>query len=439
MKLVNRYGFLIILILLAVFFPQSLSNHAKLTMRVIITGFAVDKTEQDVYEVTAQAVIPSPSIQGGSGEAKIDFISETGKSISDCINKIAYKIGKTDALSHTNFVILGSGVVNENIIAQLDYFNRSEKLADNILVLISEGNAKDMIKKTKDLDMTVAVSMQRLFLDKEQNINGLMTPVVELYNSAYTKSKALVISGINIQNEEENKNGDSGTNMSSSGGVSNGSQSSGESSSNSSGNNESSSSQGGAQGGSDAGKGQARIDFLNDIYLFEEGNLISKIEDEELLLGFYMSKRESKYGDISFKFIDKDYEEVTMGINIREKSVKLKYDFENNIPVVKIHIDIEGARIFEITDADQGNNGLFYESDNGSIEKYREEISKYVISTIEKLCKRTQDLNFDIFDAADNLHKYQTTKWEQYHNIVGDDGYVGEIKYDVSCEVKNLY
>ena len=92
MKYLNRYGFMAILILLALFFPQSLTNHAKLTMRVIITGFAVDKLESNLYEVTAQAVIPSPSIQGGSGEAKIDFISEDGKSISDCINKIAYKI-----------------------------------------------------------------------------------------------------------------------------------------------------------------------------------------------------------------------------------------------------------------------------------------------------------------------------------------------------------
>lgn len=442
MKLVNRYGFLIILIVLAMFFPQSLSNHAKLTMRVIITGFAVDKTGQDSYEVTAQAVIPSPSIQGGSGEAKIDFISEQGKSISDCINKIAYKIGKTDALSHTNFIMLGSGVVSENIIAQLDYFNRSEKLADNVLVLISDGNAKEMIKKTKDLDMSVAVAIQRLFLDKEQNINGLMTPVVELYNSAYTKSKTLVISGINIQNEEEQSSGGASgtsTQMSSSRGVSGGSEGAGESSSMSSGSSESNSSQGGSQGGNDVGKGQARIDFLNDVYLFEEGNLISKIDDEEMLLGFYITQKESKYGDISFKFIDKDYEEVMLGINIRQKDISMKYQFENNIPVVKIHINIGSARIFEITDADQGNNGLFYEEDNVSIEKYRQEISDYIVSIIEKLCKKTQELNYDLFDTADNLHKYQTTKWEQYHTIVGDDGYVGEINYQVSCDVKNLY
>ena len=49
MKLINRYGFMIVLIVLCFFFPQSLSNHAKLTMRVIITGFAVDKTAKVCY------------------------------------------------------------------------------------------------------------------------------------------------------------------------------------------------------------------------------------------------------------------------------------------------------------------------------------------------------------------------------------------------------
>ena len=412
-------------------------------MRVVITGFAVDKSQEGVYEVTAQAVIPSPSIQGGSGEAKIDFISEHGKSVSDCINKIAYKIGKTDALSHTNFILLGEGVINENIVSQLDFFNRSEKLADNILVLITDGNAKEMIKKTKDLDMTVAVSMQRLFLDKEQNINGLMTPVNDIYNSVFTKSKSLIISGLNIQNEEEQKSsqqgmsgsGNGATSMSSSGGVSGGSQSSGETN----GEQGSSQSQGGGNGGQKGGEGQARIDFLNDLYLFDDGNLITKITDEELLLGYYMSMPESKYGDITFKLIDRDYEEIELGLNIRNKKVKYKYYFEDNLPVVDIHVLIEGARIYEITDAKQGSNGLFYEEDNASIEKYREEISKYIESLIEKLCEKTRFINFDIFAAADKLHKFKDFEWKKYHEIVGDDGYVGDIKYKINCEVKNLY
>ena len=441
MKLINRYGFLLILIILAMFFPQSLSNHAKLTMRVVITGFAIDKNGQDSYEVTAQAVIPSPSIQGGSGEAKIDFISEKGSSISDCINKIAYKIGKTDALSHTNFVMIGSGVTEENIIAQLDYFNRSEKLADNILLLITDGNAKEMIQKTKDLDMSVAVAIQRVFIDKEQNINGLMVPVHKLYNSSFTKSKTLVVSGINIQNENEQSSnassgGQSGVSLSSSKGVTSGSESSGNSSS---GTGEESQSQGGGNGGTDAGKGQARIDFLNNIYLFDNGNMITQIDDPDLLLGYYMSLRTSKYGEISFKLIDTDYDEIQLGLNIRSKKVKYKYYFEDNLPVVDISVVIDGARIYEITDAKQGNNGLFYEQDNTSIKKYKREIEEYISSLIEKLCKKTQFLNFDLYDAADNLYKFNSQDWNEYHTIVGDDGYVGDIQYKVSCEVNNLY
>ena len=426
---------MIILIILSLFFPQSLSNHAKLTMRVIITGFAVDKSQGE-YEVTAQAVIPSPSIQGGSGEAKIDFISETGESISACINKIAYKIGKTDALSHTSFVMLGEGVIQENIISQLDYFNRSEKLADNILVLITEGSAKEMIKKTKDLDMTVAVSIQRLFLDKEKNINGIMMPVVRVHNSAFGQSKSLAVSGIKIQDENQassqmsgGQNSSGGVSLSSSGGVAGGS----------SGQSENSSSQGGSQGGEEAGKGQARIEFINDIYLFRDGNFVSKITDKDALLGYYMSLKNSSYGDLTFSLIDRDYQEVQLGLNIRRKKVNYKYSFEDNKPVVSIHVDIDSARIYEITDKSQGNNGLFYEQDNLSIEHYRKEIEKYIVSIVEKLCKQTQDLNFDIYQAADNLNKFDDAGWSKYHEIMGDSGYVGDIEYNVSCEVKNLY
>ena len=43
---------------------------------------------------------------------------------------------------------------------------------------------------------------------------------------------------------------------------------------------------------------------------------------------------------------------------------------------VDIFVDIEGVRIYELTDADHGNNGLFYEEGNKSIERYKNEISK---------------------------------------------------------------
>jgi len=335
--------------------------------------------------------------------------------------------------------LLGEGVISENIISQLDYFDRSEKLADNILVLITDGNAKEMIKKTKDLDMTVAVSMQRLFLDKEQNINGLMNPVIRVYNSEYTKSKCLVLSGLNIQDEnEENKSsssenggGSSSVNLSSGKGVSGGSQNSGESSGDES--------QGGSNGGQDSGKGQARIDFLNDIYLFKNGNLVSKITDKESILGYYMALSKSKYGDISFTFIDRDYDEVQIGLNIREKKVKYKYEFINNQPIVSIHVMVDGARIYEITDSHQGNNGLFYEEGNPSIKHYKKEIEKYIVSIIEKICKESQSVGFDIFNAADNLNKYDDYGWDSYHAVMGDNGYVGDIEYRITCEVNNLY
>ena len=63
----------------------------------------------------------------------------------------------------------------------------------------------------------------------------------------------------------------------------------------------------------------------------------------------------------------------------------------------------------------------------------------YVISIVSDLCKLTQKLNFDLFNCADNLYKKKAYEWKSYHDIVGDDGYVGDINYKVTCEVNNLY
>ena len=96
-------------------------------------------------------------------------------------------------------------------------------------------------------------------------------------------------------------------------------------------------------------------------------------------------------------------------------------------------------RIYEITDSRQGNNGLFYENKNKSIEKYKKEIADYVTHIVERLCKETQKLDFDIFEAADNLNRKYDSAWDAHHSLMGDNGYVGTIEYNVVCEVNNLY
>ena len=66
----KRIG-LIILIVAVIAFPSSLSTQARLNMRAIVTGLAIDKVEGK-YEVTAQIVKTSPSTESSGEKATVN-------------------------------------------------------------------------------------------------------------------------------------------------------------------------------------------------------------------------------------------------------------------------------------------------------------------------------------------------------------------------------
>ena len=80
---------LIICLLCLIAFPNGLGVQARLNMRIIVTGLAVDFDGEN-YTVTAQYVKTSQGGKGTSG-ANVSFIDETDKTTKSAIAKLIYK------------------------------------------------------------------------------------------------------------------------------------------------------------------------------------------------------------------------------------------------------------------------------------------------------------------------------------------------------------
>ena len=164
---------LIIIIIVVFAFPTSLSNQARLNMRVVVTGLAIDKKD-DEFEVTAQIVKTSPGNESGGISAEVNFLSDTDKTLLGAISKLSYKAGKVSAFSHTNFLIIGEELAKtENLNSSLNYFLRDRIIKNTALVLFSEGKAGDEIKKTKDVELSVGLGLQKVYLFKVEKVMEL--------------------------------------------------------------------------------------------------------------------------------------------------------------------------------------------------------------------------------------------------------------------------
>ena len=203
---IKKHTVLIILLVIVLVFPTSLSYQARLNMRVIVTGLAIDKTD-DEYMLTAQIVKTSPGNESPGQSAMIDFVTDKAKNLSEAVSKLAYKAGKVSAFSHTNFLVLGNSLLKEDVTKCLDYFIRDKVIKNSALVLFSGGSAEEEIKKTKDTELSVGIGLQKVFLFKENEGDGLMVTLIDFLNQNKMYSCTSCASELSFHTNDEAKQG----------------------------------------------------------------------------------------------------------------------------------------------------------------------------------------------------------------------------------------
>ena len=112
--------------------------------------------------------------------------------------KLTYKAGKVAAFSHTNFVLVGGDILDENLTEVLDYFVRHKTIKSSALLLFAEGKASDEIKKTKDIELSVGIGLQKVFLFKEIEGDGEMMTILNFLNDSKSFSQTSTASSLKL-------------------------------------------------------------------------------------------------------------------------------------------------------------------------------------------------------------------------------------------------
>ncbi|MBQ8425111.1 MAG: hypothetical protein IJX17_03705 [Clostridia bacterium] len=429
---------IIIIMVLVVVFPTGLSNQAKLNMRTIVTGLAIDKTD-DGYEVTAQVVKTVSGTESSGIGAEIEFISDNAKTVSKGLAKLLYKAGKFSAFSHTNFIILGKDTLNEDVTKCLDIFLRDKVIKNSAMILFSKEKASDEIKKTKNLELSVGLGLQKVYSFKQEESEGLMMTVLDFLIANDTYGKIAVASVFELQ---ENKIGDASKGGSSS---SSGESSSSSSSNSSQGNNESSSSgssgssSGGEESGisSDSGQGSDKNSKVNfnanaSLYCFHDGKFLFDISNEDEIMGYMITREDTKTSYYELENIECDsLVGVKMTISIKDKEIYKKLRFENEIPCLDIKININNAEVNEVISKYSYSN--FTEKEYDAI---KESLKKQITDNISKIFEKSKMYKADIFNAYEKAYKFNYKKLKKYYN--NEQEFAEKLRLNVSIDIKNM-
>lgn len=421
LKFIKKHTWLLIVAFLLFLFPQSLTDQAKLNMRVIITGIGVDYIDNQ-YQITAQLVLPENGAESGGISARISYISSNGKSISECVQNTSYKLGKFTELSHVEFILVGETMKDHNLAGSLDYFFRNFKLKKSITLLTCLGTAKSAIMKSSELELGVALSLQKIYLSHERSLSAVATRYIDFIGESHSISGTSVIDTFMVSEKDTN-----GGEEDSSGGGEN-SMTTNEDSSQGNGNSPTSSQ-------SDAGE-SAQILLFSPLILFKDGVYYGKLDKQEEILGYYLSNTKSRSGNIFVTdFSYGEAQNLSFNIRIDQMRVCHKIEWSNNKPIHKINIKIDSCKIDELATANSSNALLYKYLDTQTQQQLLDSAKSKICELVGATWQASKTLNFDIFKTANLGNKFCHKKWSNFmENIDNPQQYVQDIQVVTNVE-----
>lgn len=427
------------IILMVLFLPSSLTMHAQTTDRSIAIAIGIDKLEKNMYEVSAEIVIPMFQT---TFNQNAQVISAVGQNTSEALNGLSIHIGKIIGLSHCSAVILGNSLKDENIAELLDQILRGKRINYNTQLIFSNNSAKEILKKAVEIDGAYIQNINEILRYNDKFVTTTNTLVSSFFQTYYDNHGASLLPLINLStNEYEGISKDNSSG--SSGGQTSGESQGGESSGGSSQGGSGGSSQGGSSGGggeSSCSQSQQPQYFSNngESAIFKKGKYLTSLSTEQVKqLGLLGEKKDR--GLITVKNISDNFlndAEVVFSIKNRMSTKRVSFS-ETGIPQIFITHDYY-LRIEEIVDdsfkpslADDTHNYFSQQLKN----RFKQEVQKQCASAIN-FCK---EYNVDPLNFYQLFNRFQHKKWIDYlDSLENPDDYIQNIEIFMDIKVKDV-
>ncbi len=380
----------------------------------IIVAFGIDADENGEYEISTQIAIPQASTSSSSNSESI--ISAKGKTIGEAIDKIAVNTGWYPLFSFCNLIILGENALSGNVMKIINYFIRTDRIPDSAALCACEGTAKKLLLSNTPLDSVSSFALQKILeqdyakLDRIANIN-----VKNFANGYYSKSSGGYLPFVKAIESGDSRN----ASQSGSGGSGGGSEGSGGS---------------GNSGGSGDSGGEQTGD-ISDVYdassalCFSRGEAVCMLTAEETLL-FNLRNKNSIDTFIKLDDAEINGQKTPVLVEIDETNKKYAFKFENGKPIYEIKLELQ-CRVVS-ANADLPVSELFPAAE--APEEILRATEKKIAETLEKLYRKLQIADCDLFGIKNSIYKFHYGKFDR----LKDDALKSTVlKTEIVCKTKS--
>lgn len=374
----------------------------------IIVAFGIDADENDEYEISTQIAIPQASTSSSSNSESI--ISAKGRTIGEAIDKIAVNTGWYPLFSFCNLIILGENALSGNVMKIINYFIRTDRIPDSAALCACEGTAKKLLLSNTPLDSVSSFALQKILeqdyakLDRIANIN-----VKNFANGYYSKSSGGYLPFVKAIESGDSQN----ASQSGSGGSGGGSEGSGGS---------------GKSGGEQTGD-KSDVYDASSALCFSRGEAVCMLTAEETLL-FNLRNKNSIDTFIKLDDAEIDGQKTPVLVEIDETNKKYAFKFENGKPIYEIKLELQ-CRVVS-ANADLPVSELFPAAE--APEEILRATEKKITETLEKLYRKLQIADCDLFGIKNSIYKFHYGKFDG----LKDDALKSTVlKTEIVCKTKS--
>lgn len=145
-------------------------NAREIDELAFVLGIGVDKTEEGTFKITVQVAKPGllskNSTGGGTTEKPYWVSSSEGKTFFEAIRNMAEFSSRRIFWPHNKVIIIGERLARSDVSKILDFFCRNPELRLRTWVVVTPGEAADLLRITPGLEKEPASAIENLITQR---------------------------------------------------------------------------------------------------------------------------------------------------------------------------------------------------------------------------------------------------------------------------------
>lgn len=360
----------------------------------IVTGLAVDKGGNTKYRLTLEVVNASQfskNQMGGEAAPALTYSLE-GDTISELLHKVNIGITRRLIFSHTRVLYISEEIAKDGIIEFIDFLDRSGQFRNDFNIMVTKGEkAEAFVKVTYPIQKVPSLKIHKQTQSFTEEWGG--DPGVRLtdFISALTSKGRNPVSATLVIAGDPKKGERSENNM------------------------------------------KLSVDALvemDGMAVFRDDRLIGYLSVDETRNYYWTQKLKTTSMSVPCSDEEKKLEdEKFIAVTVTETNTKLKVDYSNGKPVLKVKITGE-TRI----EATQCLNDLTKIDTYNDFEK---KINRYVANHIQDTIKKVQtEFGVDIFGFGDAFNRQHHKEYVKVENNWDEVFSQAEVDVDINLHLR---